>query len=263
MGADRDSHFLDLAEKAVAEELADTSKTKAEIWTAMGDYLEVHGVPANLVRQSVQDAIEKRLREKLGYKVSIYTSHFHNTMKAGGWPPEEDEPEINPEPKAIFTSVNQDFCDALDTVAAHAKFMRDVASTLQRPDGTFLRMTDVIPRKVYDTFVVQTTEMARVAKDYANQKSEGAPHTAPDLQGDAEDEHRTLAGGQGIPAGAHGDAVQRDQMDHHEAGRQDRGHDGAEHAAAVPAPVQRRGHIHGVVRVVLPGVQVVAGSRSP
>ena len=173
MGGVRDSYFLELAEQAAEEELVEGSKTKEEKWITMGNHLEISGVPKPLIPASVRDAIESVLFKKLGVKVSIYTTHFYRTMKSQDWG--EGDKKIDSPKEVINTSINDDFCDALDTVIDNAKFMREVARTLKDKDGEPLEMSYALHEDTYNAYCHQIRQMATLAKDCANQKLKVPP----------------------------------------------------------------------------------------
>lgn len=173
MGAERDSYFGKLADEAAEEEMSPGSVSKAEHWVRMGDYLETNNIPSHMVGISIRDAVESRLEEKLGEPVSINTAHFFTTMSDHGWT--RSKKGITPEPEPILVPVNVKFCAALDHIIDHAKFMKEVASDLRDGDGEMMEMHEVVGRHQYEAFCRQMSQLARVAKDYANQKLKVPP----------------------------------------------------------------------------------------
>ena len=77
--------FFDLAKDAVEAELDDTSRTKKDIWTKMGNELEISGYPKTDIARKIHTTIEEQLEKKTKSPARVDNAHFYSVMLKHKW----------------------------------------------------------------------------------------------------------------------------------------------------------------------------------
>ena len=169
--------FYNLADSAVDDEIeAIQPASKKDIWTKMGNEVEMAGYPKDKISQLIQTTVESKLSEKLGYPAKINTAHYYTVMQENGWTDQSysHNKKTDPETESKNTSrtKNQEMVDLAITCKESCNI---IIAKLQL--DTTEEFVKSFSKKEIKEFIVQRRSLLAVAQASFDEKTKVTANT--------------------------------------------------------------------------------------